>query len=238
MRFSKYIDFDTGVVKTSPMDLKKSLKKPWSDGDKLDLFECRVDVWTLGVAVAMLRQIEDNKPPSVWSHAAYGLLTVSFTYFEMIGKTLNTSSAASGTASEDFNVGFCDVYPKFKPANGKYKDRLDLLRGSPPGTKGAPNPDIREVIQYRDRTRNGLYHLGYTKSGLWIHNDSGVTEDFEKRTEPDRANPALTVDKYCVNPHRLTRTIVDHFPRFLARVSADPALKTKFVQFFDQFLTA
>jgi len=76
MRSSKYIDFDTGVVTITPMDLKNSMAKPWTDDQKLDLFECRVDVWTLGVAVAMLRQIEENTPPSVWSHAAYGLLTV------------------------------------------------------------------------------------------------------------------------------------------------------------------
>jgi len=190
------------------------------------------------MTVAILRQIEGNKPPSVWSHAAYGLLTVSCAYFEMIGKTRNAGSAASGTAREDFNVGFCDVYSRFKPANGIYTDKFPVPPGSPHRTKAPPNPDIQTVIEFRDRTRNGLYHLGYRKNGLWIHNDNGSTEDFEKRTEPDPANPALTIDKYRVNPHRLARTIVGHFPGFLARVRADPTLKSKFVQFFDQFLSA
>jgi len=236
MRASKYINFDTGVVITAPMDLLRSMNsmpKPWSNDQKIDLFECRVEVRTLGVALAILRQIEHNEPPSIWCHTAYGLLTVSFTYFEMIGKTLNPSSASSGTAGEDFNVGFCDVYPGFKPANGIYKDKIPVSMGPHP-----PNPDIQEVIQYRDRTRNGLYHLGYTKNGLWIHNDHDCTEDFEKKTESDPTNPALTLDKYRVNPHRLTRTIVDNFPMFVARVRADPALTAKFIQFFDQFLAA
>jgi len=231
MRPSKYIDFDTGQATTAPMDFLNSMSKPWSDDQKLDLFECRVDVWTLGAAVAILRQIEQNQPPSIWSHSGYALLIVSCTYFEMIGKTLNPNSASRNTANEDFNFGFCDVYPKFKPANGIYKDKIPVPTGPHP-----PNPDIRDVIEFRDRTRNGLYHLGYTKSGLWI--DGAYTEDFEKKTVPDPINSTLTIDEYRVNPHRVTRTIVDHFPHFVARVRATPALKNKFIQFFDQFLTA
>ena len=71
-----------------------------------------VDVWQLGAAVAILRQIEVPPPPSIWSHSAYGLLSIVFTYFEMLGKSLR----ASGKSGEDFNMGFCDVYPTFTPA--------------------------------------------------------------------------------------------------------------------------
>lgn len=237
-RTSKYINFDTGDVTLAPMDLKNSMTPPWTTPQKLDLFECRVDVWTLGVMVAMLREIDAAPKPSIWQHAAYGMLTVSFTYFEMIGKTLNPDSKKSHSSSDDFNVGFCNVYPAFAPPNGIYKDKIP----NPPGTKskepkGPPNPDVQPIRDFRDRIRNGLYHVGYTKSGLWIHNDKGLT-DFETKTEPDPANPGQTITKYCVNPHLLTRTIVDHFPKFMAKVRVDPALTKKFIEYFDDFLSA
>ncbi len=234
-RASKYINFDTGEVTLAPMDLKNSLTPPWTTAHKLDLFECRVEVWTLGVMVAMLREIDAAPKPSIWQHAAYGMLSVSFAYFEMIGKTLNPASHTSGTSSEDFNFGFCDVYPAFAPANGFYKDKIP----NRPGTTGKelPNPDVQPIREFRDRIRNGLYHVGYTKSGLWIHNDKGST-DFETKTGPDPANATLTITKYCVNPHLLTRTIVDHFPKFMARVRASGALTTKFEEYFDEFLSA
>lgn len=237
-RSSDYIDFDTGVVKLAPMDLKKSLKEPWSDDDKVKLFECRVDVWMLGVAVAILAEIDHAKKGSIWQHGAYGLLTVSFAYFEMIGKTLNPNSRTSGTANDDFIYGFCDVYQKFKPANNVYSDKIPPPPGSPQGTKATANTDahIVEVCEYRDRARNGLYHLGYTKTGLLIHNDTGCTEDFEKESETDAAGNL--VEKFRINPHRLTRTIVSHFPGFIARIKADPTLKMKFLQFFNVFLQA
>ena len=108
-RSSRYIDFNTGMVMTAPMDLKTTMSKPWTVAQKIDLFECRVEVWQFGVAAEILKQIEANQPPSIWSHAAYALVSVGFTYFEMIGKTLNPNSASSRTASEDFNVGFCKL---------------------------------------------------------------------------------------------------------------------------------
>ena len=94
------------------MDLANTFTKPWTDGQKIDLFECRVDVWSLGVAAATLYEIEHGKKGSIWQHAAYGMLTISFTYFEMVGKTLNPNSRTRGTASEDFNVGCRDVLMK------------------------------------------------------------------------------------------------------------------------------
>jgi hypothetical protein len=217
------------------MDLKNSLTQPWTTAHKLDLFECRVEVWTLGVMIAMLREIDAASKPSIWQHAAYGMLSVSFAYFEMIGKTLNPASRMRGTSSEDFNFGFCDVYPAFAPANGLYKDKIP----NQPGTTGKelPNPDVQPIREFRDRIRNGLYHVGYTKSGLWIHNEKGST-DFETKTEPDPGNATLTIIKYCVNPHLMTRTIVDHFPKFMALVRTSGALTKKFEEYFDDFLSA
>lgn len=215
-RASPYIDFNSGIVVTPPMELSRERRPPRSIDDMLDLFECRVDVWQLGPAVQILKQIEKHPNPSVWAHTAYALLAVVFSYFEMIGKCLNPASQPSGTAGVDFNYGFCDIYPAFKVANG---DRTD-----------AALPDVRE---FRDRVRNGMYHLGYTKGNLFIHNaPSLATDDFfiDKRG----AKPV-----YLVNPHQVTRTIVAHFPTFIGRLR-DPNrqfddLQARFRRFFEEF---
>ena len=216
-RFSPYIDFDAGIVKIQPMDLARRQASPRSLDDMLDLFECRVDVWQLGPAVEILKEIEAHASfgSSAWAHAAYSLMAAVFTYFEMIGKTLNPGRKRS--ASRDFNYGFCDVYPSFDVANG---DRHDHALG-----------DVRE---FRDRVRNGLYHLGYTKGNLFIHNEprSSVPDDFYV----DRSGPE---PRYLVNPHQMTRTIVEHFPAFMDRLRTPgkrfDELRLRFERFFVEF---
>ena len=80
------------------------MTKPWTLARKIDLLECRVEVWQFGVAAEILKLIEKAKNPCVWSHAAYSLVSIGFSYFEKIGKTLNPQSRASGlcrSASSD-----------------------------------------------------------------------------------------------------------------------------------------
>jgi hypothetical protein len=230
-RASRFIDFNAGTVIQAPMDLKKALPATMTISEKIDLFECRVEVWQLGVAAAILKQIEYAKNPSIWSHAAYGLVSVGFTYFEMIGKTLNPTSKAFGSAGDDFNYGFCSVYQKFTPANGVFTDKI---RAPPAKWLLNTDPEILKVKEFRDRIRNGLYHLGYTRKGLWIHNDPGKP-DFEIVQEPDPSGTG-PVDVYRMNPHGTTRTIIDHFPTFIADLR-DPAkgLQRKFVDYFDNY---
>ncbi len=234
-RTSRFIDFNMGKVIMAPMDLQKSMPLTMTTVEKIDLFECRVEVWQLGVAAEMLKQIEAARNPSIWSHAAYGLVSVCFSYFEMIGKTLNPGSAPAKTSSEDFNIGFCNVYPKFTPANGVYSDKLP----QPPNVTWPPNldPEILKVIAFRNRIRNGMYHLGYTKKGLWIHNDAGEP-DFKLVHESNPSGSGV-IDVYRMNPHSTTRTIIEHFPRFIADLR-DPSkgLQTKFVDYFDNYHTA
>ena len=230
-RPSRYIDYNTGEVITAPMDLKKSIPATMTTDQKIDLFECRVDVWQFGVAAAILKQIEAAQDPSIWSHAAYGLVSVGFTYFEMIGKALNPNSKASGSASDDFNYGFCNVYPEFTPANGVYTDKTPAPSGKwPPNT----DPEILKVKEFRNRIRNGIYHLGYTKKGLWIHNDPG-RPDFEIVQAADPSGTGV-IDVYRMNPHNTTRTIIEHFARFIADLR-DPTkgLQKKFLDFFDNY---
>lgn len=215
-RASPYIDFNSGIVVTPPMELSRQRMSPRSLDDMIDLFECRVDVWHLGPAVQILKQIEAHPHTSVWAHTAYALLGVVFTYFEMIGKSLNPASQPRRKAYLDFNYGFCDVYPAFDTDNG---DRTDEAL-----------PDVRE---FRDRVRNGMYHLGYTKGGLFIHNaPSLTTADFFI----DRCSQE---PRYLVNPHQMTRTIVAHFPSFIGRLR-DPTgqfdeLRVRFQRFFMEF---
>src|SRR5437868_13720902 len=105
-RTSHFIDFNEGVVHATPDTLFATMSEPLSLDDKIKLFECRVDVWQLGTAVAILKQIEASNHPSIWSHSAYGLLWILTSYFEMIGKSLNSNSRKSGTAGNDFAAGF------------------------------------------------------------------------------------------------------------------------------------
>lgn len=208
-RSSPYIDFNSGTVLKAPMELLAERRRPWALDDMLDLFESRVDVWQLGPAVGMLKQIETQPNPSVWAHTAYALLAVVFTYFEMIGKTLNPSSQPSGTAGPDFSSGFCDVYPEFVSR-------------------------MADVAGFRDRVRNGMYHLGYTKNNLLIHNAPQVTPADFFVDRGQAANPV-----YLVNPHQVTRTVVAHFPTFLQRLrNPEPQFnefRTRFRSFFENY---
>jgi len=219
-RDSEFMDFNTGTVRIAPMELQSALPTPLGRADRIRLFGCRVDVWQLGVAVQLLREIESHQPPSVWSHSAYGLISVAFSYFEMIGKTLNPNSAKSGTARKDFNFGFCDVFAEYIPSSGNYDDS-----------------SLPIVKEFRDRVRNGMYHLAYTKRNLLIHNDPNTsTKDFDtiQQTIGDK-----TIQVFCVNPHSMTRTIVAHFPTFIQRLNDTDTkydgLRQKFKEFFDDF---
>ena len=225
-RSSRFVDFDTGEVFLAPMQLLRQKKGHLQFADKVEIFECRVDVWQLGVAAKMLREMErDMEDPNrseIWAHAAYGLIAMIFPYFEMIGKTINPGSKKSGTAGDDFKAGFCDVYPQFKAADGTC---------SP------------EVSKFWDRIRNGVYHLGYTKKGLFIHHNNRIsTSDFDSKLGadlPKEMGVSGNERVYLMDPHRATRTIIQHFSTFISHLnqpaSQSSGLQAKFKEFFDEF---
>jgi hypothetical protein len=208
LRESEFIDFNTGTVKIAPMELQRTFSQPLQLADKIRLFHCRLEVWNLGVAVQLLKQIESHTPPSIWSHSAFGLLAVGFTYFETIGKTINPASKKKDTASQDFNFGFCDVYPEYQPSSSPVKE-------------------------FRNRVRNGIYHLTFTKKSVLMHNNLNFSnKDFDVIQQNGDAI-------YTVNPHSMIRTIVGHFPKFIDRlINPDTqydGLRKKFVTFFDEY---
>ena len=221
-RTSRFIDFDAGLVRVPPMVLQNSLppREHQSVDQMLLLFECRVDVWKFGPAVEMLKAMDvAGDQESVWAHAAYALLDVMCSYFEMVGKILNPGSRGSGTARPDFNHGFCDVYSEF-------------------GTAGPDKSDVAlpVVKAFRDRLRNGIYHLGYTKTDLMIHNQPfNYPRDFMVISEGGR-------DFYLVNPHQMTRTVVAHFVGVMSRLrDCSPEfepMQSKFREFFVDYHVA
>lgn len=215
-RDSKFIDFNKGHVKEAPMRFANKISKPWTLANEIDVFECSVEVWQLGVAVEILKEIERHETPSIWSHSAFGLVAVVFSYFEMIGKILNPKSATRSTAQQDFNYGFCDVNQEYRPANGDYGDL----------------PDVKA---FRDRIGNGMYHLAGIKTGACIRK-SMLEKDFEVlETNSDET-------WYSMDIHRVTRTIVNHFSCFVARLrqseSESGEMAKKFEEFFDTFRKA
>jgi hypothetical protein len=213
-RDSEFIDFDTGTVKLAPIQLQFRMKLagPLLLPDLIRLFQCRMEVWHLGVAVQMMHEIEFGQPPSVWSHSAYGLLALLFTYFETVGKLVNPDTPRPRLAAEDFDRGFRDVYADVTTSKGMSYDPKEFFR----------------------RERNGLYSLGSTARGLWVHKERSIsTKDFDII----HRNPAdPTTVKYYVNPHTTVRTVVAHFPTVIQRLN-DPAaqydaMRARFEEFF------
>ena len=213
-RESEFIDFTTGTVKLAPIQLqfKMTLAGSAHFSDHLRLFECRMEVWQLGVAVQMLHEIEYGNPPSIWSHAAYALVTLLTTYFETIGRIVNTDTAVPNTAAMDFECGFRDVYPTVTTSSGKGYDPKEFYL----------------------RARNGLYALGSTKRGLWVHNERSIsTQDFDI-IQKNPADPAS--EKYLVNPHAVVRTLVEHFPTLIQRLhDPNPKYDAMRAQFREHF---
>lgn len=215
-RESEYIDFNTGIVKIPPLQLqfRTAMAGKTSFVDSVRLFQCRVEVWQLGVAVQILQGIEYGHPPSVWSHAAYTLLAILFDYFETIGRVLNPDSQTYDQAEANFVHGFRDVYPHFTTASGQDHD----------------------PAEFHQRAAAGLFVWGSTAHGLWVHNTTTISsQDFDIVLKNPRDS---TTHKYYINPHSTTRTVIEHFPTVIARLN-DPnpqydALRARFLEFVSQ----
>ncbi len=118
--------------------------------DKVEIFRDRVDGWQIAIAEELLRQITNAQPAAPMKHAGYCLISITFSYFEMIGQCLGGVT----NPTNDFIRGFRAVYP----------------------TTTFPNSDIQ--ILY-DRIRCGMFHNGYTKRGVFINGTYSPTFSFD-----------------------------------------------------------
>lgn len=113
---------------------------------KIEIFRDRVMGWQIEMAEAL------NQIP----HSGYGILSVLFSYFEMIAQYVKGMS--SNNRSKDFFVeGFNVVFA---------------------GTT-LSDSDIKEVYV---RVRCGMYHSGYTKVGVLISGQFPNAVDFSNNT--------------------------------------------------------
>ncbi len=212
VRESRFVDFKTGVLlSVSPMDLTALLTANSRVNEKIQVFECRMEVWTLGQAIQLLRLIETNQPPSLWCHAAFALVTLISNYFEIIGKILNPKARGWKESDKDVNFGFHDVY----------SCSSDLM-----------------VDTVRDRMRNGTYHLGFPKAGFWIaHDPSGSHGDFYLSRETDDGPIECLMDPYRVTCTIVNhfKPFLDRL--YTASSSQDDPLTKGFLKFFDAFPT-
>lgn len=121
-----------------------------STDDKIEVFRDRVDGWQISIAEEMLRQIENSKDFPAMRHAGYALISVVFSYFEMVGQC-KAPAGSTPSPTADFIRGFKAIYPATQ--------LTDL-----------------EIKSVYDRVRCGMYHNGYTKRGVLI--DSTFTPTF------------------------------------------------------------
>jgi hypothetical protein len=224
-RSSAFVDFNAGIVRLDPMQFVDQHPGSRDLAAEIDFFQCRVEVWQLAPAVEILKQIESENHPSTWSHSAYALLFILTPYFEMVGKILNEDSNEYKSSDRDFNLGFCNVYP-----GHRFSQRT-------PGTSGLNDNAFPHIGRLRDRLRNGLSHLGFTKTTLDIHNSPNVPDDFAVVPIGTSESDPAPMPFYLVNPHRITRTIVEHFGNFVddLRKSEDAQLQDKFLEFVGDF---
>jgi hypothetical protein len=202
-RESEFIDFNSGMVELAPIQLQFRMNLAGDElrlSDLIRLFQCRVEVWHLGVAAQIINSIEYSTPPAIWSHSAYGVIAVVVNYFETMGAILNENRAAANDltpAAADFEAGFRDIYPNYTTSSGASLAPRD----------------------FHSRMHNGLFALGSTPRGLWVHNTRSISpQDFDVIQK----NPAdASTRKYYINPHSTDRTIIDHYPTLIARLN-DP----------------
>ncbi|MBI1249029.1 hypothetical protein GC197_14455 [bacterium] len=124
--------------------------KPKLD-DKILIFEDRVLNWHLNIVELIRNHMEAKEQNGTdWNHAGFAMLTLLFTYFEMIAQ-YKQGKSSNKASQKMFCYGVDDVYPgKFSMAKRK---------------------------KIYTRVRCGMYHNAFVKKGTLI--DGGFTDAIE-----------------------------------------------------------
>ncbi len=113
--------------------------------EKILIIEDRVQNWHLHVAGLVNNAINAaTKEEPDWQHAGFGLVTLLFTYFEMIAQ-YKTGISSTGVSKKLFCYGLNDVYP------GKFS--------------------IAKCEKVYTRIRCGMYHMAFIKENTLISGD-------------------------------------------------------------------
>lgn len=135
---------------------------------KILIFEDRVLWWQLEIAEELRSLIEapENNGKTI-QHAAFALVSVLFSYFEMIAQ-YQKGESSEGQSNEFFRRGVESVFP------GKFKDKQ---RG-----------------RIYSHIRCGMYHSGLTKKGVLLDGDypDPIAVDGKLvKVNPHKLSPAL-----------------------------------------------
>jgi len=146
--------------------LNTTFPSPPSLDDKVILFEDRVLGWQIEIAQELRRQIESGGNNGPFRHAGYAIVSLLFSYFEMIAQYVE-GTPSNGGSKATFTRGFKYVFP----------------------TTSLSTADTEEVYK---RVRCGMYHDGYTKLGTLISSTTTPSVCFDKNTV--EVNPHTLVD--------------------------------------------
>ena len=147
--------------------------------DKIKVFEDRVLGWQIEIAQEIRRQMESGGDNGIFRHAGYALVSLLFSYFEMIAQYID-GTPSNGGSKATFVRGFKDVFH---------------------GTTLTPT-QIEEVYK---RVRCGMYHDGFTKFGTLIGSEFNPTVSFENSTV--KINAHTLVDDISVHFSEYLKTL-------------------------------
>lgn len=134
--------------------------------EKIEVFEDRVLGWHIEIAQELRKQIESGGDAGAFRHAGYALVSILFSYFEMIAQYIEGTSSNGGSKAT-FVRGFRYVFP----------------------SSSLTSDEIEDVYK---RVRCGMYHDGYTKFGTLISGDYSPSISVENDTV--KVNPHTLVD--------------------------------------------
>lgn len=136
---------------------------PLDIDSKITIFHEQTKGWQLDIADQTIDRI---------GHSGFAVLSIAFSYFEMIGKYQN-GFASTGQSKKYFKEGFYSVFPEL---TSQPEDVADTLLNS-----------------LYESCRCGLYHRGLTKAGILLTGAIDVPITFDVAQKKVTINPKLLI---------------------------------------------